>query len=146
MKKRLLAVAAITAVLGLAGQAHARNTVEHYPLSEALVSEPGKVTADIALSFGEQPHGAIVKSFGNVATNRKTNAFGKSDKAACEHVFLSAIIALQNRARELGGNAVVNIKSNYQNNLTSSNTDYVCGAGAVIAGVALTGDIVQVQK
>jgi len=39
---------------------------------------------------------------------------------------------------------VINIRSNYRNNETSSATDYTCGAGAVIAGVALKGDVVRI--
>jgi uncharacterized protein YbjQ (UPF0145 family) len=52
---------------------------------------------------------------------------------------------LQDRARKEGGNAVVNIKSNYRNELTESPTEFTCGAGAVIAGVALVGDVVTLK-
>ncbi len=47
---------------------------------------------------------------------------------------------LKQRANDLGANAVINIKSNYRNNLTSSETQYTCGAGAIMSGVALVGD------
>jgi uncharacterized protein YbjQ (UPF0145 family) len=82
---------------------------------------------------------------GEFATNKKTNAFGKSDLEACQHVFLSAVIELQERARKEGGNAVINIKSNYKNEVRESATEFTCGAGAVIAGVALTGEVVTLR-
>jgi uncharacterized protein YbjQ (UPF0145 family) len=53
------------------------------------------------------------------------------------------MLALKDRAVKEGGNAVINIKSNYKNNLTSNKETFQCGAGAVIAGVALTGEVVK---
>lgn len=125
--------------------AWARDTVDTYPVSQALQSEPGKVGDDIALYFAGQKHPAVKKTMGTIATNKKTNAFNKSDEEACQHVFLSAVRELQERARQQGGNAVINIKSNYRNNLTESPTDFTCGAGAMIAGVALVGDVVALK-
>jgi uncharacterized protein YbjQ (UPF0145 family) len=55
------------------------------------------------------------------------------------------MIALKKRAIKEGGNAVVDIKSNYKNNLTSSSETFQCGAGAVMAGVALTGKVVTLE-
>ncbi|MDE1308731.1 hypothetical protein L9W77_17725 [Vibrio aestuarianus] len=82
----------------------------------------------------------------NLKPVKKTNAFNKTDEEACNWVFLSAMIALKDRAIKEGGNAVVNIKSNYKNNLTSSNDTFQCGAGAVMAGVALSGEVVKLKK
>jgi uncharacterized protein YbjQ (UPF0145 family) len=104
------------------------------------------VTDDVGLYFAGQHHPSVAKSYGEFATNKKTNAFGKSDEKACQHVFLSAVIELQERARKEGGNAVINIKSNYRNEERASATEYTCGAGAVIAGVALKGDVVTLKK
>ncbi|TDN68902.1 excinuclease ABC subunit A [Paraburkholderia sp. BL10I2N1] len=143
--KRQLMLATLFATLATS-HAFARDTVHDYPVDEALQSEPGKVSDDIPLYFAGQRHPAVVKSQGEFATNKKTNAFGKSDEVACKHVFLSAVIELQERARKEGGNAVINIKSNYRNELRESATQYTCGAGAVIAGVALIGDVVTLKK
>ena len=142
--KRHLMLAALCATL-VTSHAFARDTVASYPVEAAIASEPGKVAPDVALYFAGQSHPAVAKSYGSFATNKKTNAFGKSDLQACQHVFLSAVIELQNRARQEGGNAVINIKSNYKNELTESPTEFTCGAGAVIAGVALVGDVVTLK-
>ena len=53
--------------------------------------------------------------------------------------------SLHQRAVSLGANAVVNIRSNFKNNVETSDTDYTCGAGGVMAGVALIGDFVKVE-
>lgn len=144
--KRHLKLAAIVALSFAATQASARNSIETYSIDSALQSSEGKLDSGVALYFAGQPHPAVLKTLSDAATNLKTNAFGRSDEVACKHVFLSAVIALQKKAREEGGNAVINIKSNYMGQLTESATQYTCGAGAVIAGVALKGDIVTLKE
>ncbi|KVF78491.1 excinuclease ABC subunit A [Burkholderia sp. FL-7-2-10-S1-D7] len=128
-----------------ASAANARDTINDYPIESALKSEAGKLDDGIALYFGDQAHPRVIQSYGSFATNKKTNSFGKSDEAACQHVFLSAVIELQARARKEGGNAVIGIKSNYRNVLRSSATEFTCGAGAVVAGAALTGEVVTLK-
>jgi hypothetical protein len=147
MKRNVLFAALFASLATLsATQAFARDSVANYPVEPALQSEPGKVGDDVRLYFAGQSHPAVLKKMGEFATNKKTNAFGKSDLQACQHVFLSAVIELQDRARKEGGNAVINIKSNYKNEVRESATEFTCGAGAVVAGVALTGDVVTLRK
>lgn len=96
--KYRMALALIGATFA-ASAAYARDTIRDYPIDSALKSEEGKLDDGVALYFGDQPHPRVMKSYGTFATNKKTNAFGKSDEAACQHVFLSAVIELQARAR-----------------------------------------------
>ena len=53
------------------------------------------------------------------------------------------MIALTQYAQRVGGNAIVNIRSNYKNNEFSSETEYECGAGNVTGGTAFVGDVVK---
>lgn len=125
----------------------ARNTIANYSIKDALTSERGqqvKFGDSVKFYFGNQKPGKVIQNFGQIKTNKKTNAFMKSDLNACQWVFLSALKNLRNQAARMGANAVINIKSNYKNNLTSSNTQFVCGAGATVAGVALVGDAVKI--
>ncbi|MBB3062868.1 hypothetical protein [Microbulbifer rhizosphaerae] len=55
------------------------------------------------------------------------------------------MIALQDRARREGGNAVVNIRSYYKKNEVNSSSEFECGAGAVMAGVTLEGEVVTLK-
>ena len=124
----------------------ARNDVNDYSIKQALSSTAAKEKLnDIQLFFGEQTHSKVLHEKGVTKVNKKTNAFNKSDEEACEWVFLSAIIALQNNAQKKGANAIINIKSNYQNNLTSDNENFKCGSGTFVAGVALTGELVTIK-
>lgn len=126
----------------------ARDSQKMYPLYDALNTPAAKQKLDpnVKLYFGKQSHPNVEKNIGEWGTNKKTNAFGKSDKNACEWAFLSAAITLQERAKTEGGNAVINIMSNYKNIETSSETEYMCGAGAIMAGVALKGEVVKLTK
>lgn len=141
--KRLLAVAA--GVVLVIGVAYARDTRLKLPLKDAMETAEYKTQTDsnIKLFFGAQQHPQPAQSFGTYTTNKKTNFFNKSDKEGCEWVFLSAVLALQERARQLGGNAVVGIKSVYKGADLSSETEYECGAGALMGGVALQGEVVK---
>ncbi|SPB17721.1 excinuclease ABC subunit A [Caballeronia novacaledonica] len=144
MKRQIICAALVAGLMS--SHAFARDTVEKYAVEAALKSESGKVDQDIPLYFAGQNHPGVAKSFGEFATNKKTNAFGKSDEAACRHVFLSAVRELQDRVRKEGGNAVIDVKSNYRNVEFVSATQFTCGAGAMVAGVALKGEVVTLKK
>jgi hypothetical protein len=105
-----------------------------------------KLDQSIRLYFGKERRPAVAKSIGTWTTNKRTNAFGKNDKNACEWVFLSAMLQLQERARKEGGDAVIGIESVYKNIVTSSETEYMCGAGNVVAGVAFRGEVVRLAR
>lgn len=141
--KHLFAAFVIASVFwGLPAQA--RDTAGHYDIQQVLNSTraEGVLLPEIRLYFGGQAHSTPKKVFSVVTTNKKTNAFGKSDQEACEWVFLSAIKELQYRAQREGHNAVVGITSYYKKRHFSSEKDFECGAGAIIAGVALKGKVV----
>lgn len=140
LKRSLFVITLVTTF-----QVQARNDQNTYPLADALGSPTAqqKLDPSVRLFFGDQRHPKPVKQLGEWKTNKKTNAFNKSEKEACEWVFLSAALELQERARKEGGNAVVNIRSNLGNLERSSSTEYQCANGALMAGVALKGTVVR---
>jgi hypothetical protein len=145
MKKTLVFV--LSVLILCSSNAFARDDVGAYSISKAmnLDAAKSKLGTDIAFYFGAQHDGKVLEDFGEFKTNKKTNAFGKTDEEACNWVFLSAMISLKDRVIKEGGNAVINIKSNYKNNLTSNSDTFQCGAGAFVAGVALTGNVVTLE-
>jgi uncharacterized protein YbjQ (UPF0145 family) len=148
MRTKLIVTFAALALSALA-PAQARDDRNKFPIKAALGKGQAykeKLESDIALYFGNQKAPAIAKRLGEWTSNKKTNAFNKSDQEACEVAFISAAAALQDRARREGGNAVVNIRSVYKNDNVVSETEYVCGSGAVMAGVALRGTVVSLAK
>lgn len=141
MKKNLL----ILFLSAFPFAAQAKDNITDYSIEDTMAVE--KVAAAIGdgvkFYFAGQSHPKVVKSLGNYQSNKKTNAFGKSDQAACQWAFASAMKTLKKRALREGGNAIINIKSNYRGNLTESATTFKCGAGTAIAGVTLVGDVVK---
>jgi len=116
-------------------------------LEPFLSSEKAKqALLDVPLYFAGQNHPKVDKTWGEISTSRKTNAFNKSDQEACEWVMLTALKVLQESARQRGMNAVIDIKSNYKHNEFSSSTQFECGAGTFIAGVALKGTLVKLPE
>ena len=146
MKKLVVIAAALELSLGMLSPAFARDTEYKLPISEALAAKDSqeKLGDDIKFFFGKQPHPKVLTKLGSNTTNRKTNAFGKSDQKACHWAFLSAMVALEKRAHELGANAVVNIVSYYKKDEFSSETEFECHAGGIMAGVGLKGDFVKI--
>jgi uncharacterized protein YbjQ (UPF0145 family) len=143
-------VAAAVSILAIAASpAVARDDRLMFPVSEGM--EKGKSTKDridpdIRVYFGKQKSPAVERKLGEFTANRKTNATNKSDKEACEIAFVSAVVSLQQRARKEGGDAVINVQSVYKNENRESNSEYLCGAGTFVAGVALRGTVVKLKK
>jgi uncharacterized protein YbjQ (UPF0145 family) len=126
----------------------ARDTKYMYPINVALNTPTAKekLGTRVAFYFGPQGHPKVTQMLGEYTANRKTNAANKSDQEACEWAFLSALLALRDRAIKQGGDAVINIKSYYKKNEVTTDSDYECHAGAIIAGVALRGTVVKLAK
>jgi uncharacterized protein YbjQ (UPF0145 family) len=148
MRTKLTVAFAVLAV-GAIAPAEARDDKHMFQIKDALGKSQQykeKLESDIALYFGKQKTPAVEKRIGEYTSNKKTNSFNKSDQEACDIAFISAAAALQDRARREGGNAVINIHSVYRNDNISSDTEYLCGSGAMVAGVALRGTVVTVAK
>jgi len=141
---RLIILTITFLILTLPGLAQARDTSVLFPIKEAMNTDAAKdkLSKDIKFYFGKK-RVKYRRSIGTYTANRKTNAFNKSDEEACEWVFLSALLALQDRAIASGGNAIINIHSYYKKEAIHSSEKYECHAGAVMAGVALRGTVVK---
>lgn len=145
MKPQLILFAAC--VLFLAGNdVLARDTRHQFEIAD-VIGQPENASRleGVSFFFGDQFHPKITRNHGEYRTNKKTNAFNKSDLKACQWAMMSALLQLHQRAKSLGANAVVNIKSNYKGDEKSSETQYTCGAGATMAGVALIGTVVEIE-
>jgi len=150
MKKRSSRVLFSTVLLtGLVfGQhADARDTLLNLKAQDALEQgrQRGDILSDVKVYFAGETTPGVEKKLGEFRTNKKTNAFNKSDEEACRWAFFSAIKSLQERALKEGGNAVIDIKSNYRDREFVSATEFQCGAGTFIGGVALKGTVAKLK-
>jgi uncharacterized protein YbjQ (UPF0145 family) len=143
MKVRIATVCAFA--LLVVSVAHARDERLKMPLKDAMetVEAKDKLGSDIKFFFGSQKSPKATQTLGTFTANKKTNFANKSDQEGCQRAFLSAMITLKERAVREGGNAVVNIHSVYKDAKFESDTEYECGAGKIMGGVALRGTIVK---
>jgi hypothetical protein len=142
MKTRL-AICALAA-LAVVSVAHARDERLKMPIKDAMESAEAKdkLGSDVKFFFGaDKPK--VSQTLGSFTSNKKTNFANKSDEAGCKIAFLSAMIALKDRALREGGNAVFNIHSVYKDGKFESATEYECGAGKIMGGVALRGTVAK---
>ncbi len=146
MFKKILAGCALVLTFGLT-QAQAADVKDSFPVEPAMQLEQVKelFDGDIQFYWGSQPHPAIVKTYGTFKTSKRTNALGKSREMACDWAMASSLVALRDRARREGANAVVNIVSNIKNLEESSDTNFSCLMGSVMVNVALKGTVVTVK-
>jgi hypothetical protein len=143
MKRNIFVVLAVV-LLFSASDIWARESLQRFSIADIMENpENASKLEGVSFYFGDQGHPATKRNHGEYRTNKKTNAFNKSDLVACEWAMMSALIQLRNRALDMGANAVINVKSNYKNREVSSETEFTCGAGNVVAGVALIGTIVE---
>ena len=162
MKKFRLLIVLLS--LSITTHAIARDEIMSYPIADAMLRAPEANTPieGVAFYFGDHSIPETTTKFDEIKTVRRTNlntsANVKKDtkssrlsktnkrKLACEWAFLAAIQALQNNAKSQSANAVINIKSNWKNTESSSETNYTCAVGNAMVGVALKGIPATIDK
>jgi hypothetical protein len=144
MKIRIATACALS-VCFVMSAAHARDERLKMPIKAAMETTDAKdmLGTDIKFFFGQQSSPKPTQTLGSFTSNKKTNFANKSDEEGCQRAFLSALIALKERAIREGGNAVINIHSVYKSAKFESDTEYECGAGKILGGVALRGTVVK---
>ena len=139
MRKILAAIA----VLALGVSLSARDDVLYFSVADVLNSPKAKevLNPNVKISFGSGTKGDFLQK--GLMSNKKTNAVNKSDQEACEWALLSALKTFQERAVREGGTKVVNLTGYYKKQPFDSKTQFQCGAGSIMAGVTLKGDIAK---
>ena len=142
-------LAAVTLLLStLPAVSQARDTTLYLPFDQVVTEaiSTGKIDGSVKFYLeGNTPSGNVMVISPGAVTNKKTNAFNKTDYEACSWALQSALITLHEAAKKVGANAVTDIASFYKRNERKDPKTYECHAGAVIAGVALKGDLSKVN-
>lgn len=147
MSVRRTTVVLIVSSLLVATAAYARSTLTDIDVKTAVQNSAGKndPVEGIRYYMKGQKHGAVARTIGTYTANRATNAFNKSDEEACQIAFVSALIALQQRAQREGGDAVIDIVSLTNAENLESPTQFRCTAGNIVAKVVLRGTVVKLK-
>ncbi len=139
MKK--FAIIAIS-VMSICLSSYARNDVLEFSFSKAVNTPKaqGVLGTDIGYTFGGG-HGQIILK--GAVSNKKTNAFNKSDEEACNWALYSAIKSFQARARKEGGRKAINLVSFLDRKEYHDKSKFQCRVGTFTAAVVLKGDIAK---
>jgi len=105
-----------------------------------------KLDSGIKIYMMGQSVPGLQKRYGSYKSNKRSNAGGKTSQDACDVAFISALIALQQRADREGGNAVVDIYSLTKDKKMQSSENYSCNAGGMMVNVVLMGTVARVGK
>jgi uncharacterized protein YbjQ (UPF0145 family) len=145
--RTFLIIGLLYVILG-AGTAAADNEMLLQPVEPAMKAALAnkKVDGSVKFYLAGASHPQTLKEFGEFVAKPKTNAFAKNKTETCNYAFLDALLTLQRRAKALGGNAVVGIKSFYQDHALADDTQFECHVGALIAGAALKGTVVRIAE
>src|SRR4030095_4827245 len=97
MKRLTISITVLSVLLAATWPAYARATKHILPIAAAIAPKDSdeKLEGSVKFFFGKQEYPKVVTKLGTDVSNRKTNAFGKSDEKACNWQFLSAMIALE---------------------------------------------------
>ncbi|ANB19384.1 excinuclease ATPase subunit [Dokdonella koreensis] len=146
--KTALASAAVAVLLAVAAPAFARDDAHMMPLKDVieLGKAEGKLDGTVQFYLQGQKTPKVVQKLSSDVSNKKTNSAGKGIDRACQWAALSALIAFQDKARQLGANAVIDLVSYYKKNTKASPTDYECHDGAFVTGVTLKGNYAKVAE
>lgn len=102
--------------------------------------------SDIRFYFAGESHPGIVRRVqNNVTTSQRARKTGREAEEACQWAMMNALIRLGEAARNSGANAVINIRSNWDNQAWANGSEYQCAIGRMMAGVALKGDIATLR-
>ncbi|MDP3847109.1 MAG: excinuclease [Pseudomonas sp.] len=144
--KKLSALALIMTSL-LPALSQARDTVLNLDFAAVVqeATQAGKLDGSVKFYLAGATVPGKSTPLGELVTNKKTNAFNKTDEEACSWALQSALITLQDAAKKVGGNAVVDIVSFYKRKESRSSTTYECHAGTFVGGVALKGQAASLK-
>jgi uncharacterized protein YbjQ (UPF0145 family) len=148
IRSTLVVAAAVLFTLLGSSPALARDKITQLDLAQALATPDAKANLDgsVKFYFGQAAHPQVSKHLGEAITNKKANGFGRSDTRGCDRAFVDAMIRLQRRAKDLGGDAVININTYNKKDEVVIDKTVECRSGFLMDGVTLKGEVVKLAS
>jgi len=146
MKRAIIAGALV--LLAAAPQAYAADRRVEIPFADVLNSPEAKeagIDGSVRFYLAGQSTPGVAQRLGEDISNKKSNAFAKSDHTSCQRAMLSVLKAFQESAKRKGANAVIDFVSFYKRNEERSATNFVCYAGGIMAAVTMKGTYAKVR-
>lgn len=143
MKNFSWIILAVGVCLATVWPAGARNVKRLFPIAAAMDAKDlqPKLEGSTKLFFGKTKSPPGFKTVRTEIALGKVSLRGKSDDAACNSAFLTALSELEKRAKRQDANAIANIVSYYKRAEMSSATEFECHEGSGYMAVELRGDL-----
>lgn len=139
----------LVGVIGLsASKTQADDTGYVLPYRDVLAMPQAQTRLDpaVRLFFGQQQFPQPTSWRHDYFVDRSGNAVFSSAESACRNVALDNLVTLQERARAVGANAVVNIVSDYSRTPHQDNDSYQCHVGSLTANVSFKGTMATLPE
>ena len=145
---RAVLAAAVMAAAAFSGPVAARDERMLLDIAAAVGTPAWHDRFDDTVQFlwGDQSYAPPVKAYDITTVERRSFAPTRTDEETCIAAFIDALADLRDHAKQLGANAVVNIKSIYRNREFRSDTQFECRAGYVVNNVSLEGRVVSLPE
>lgn len=126
----------------------ARDVVLSLPYRDvlSLPDANDRLDPSIRLFFGDQRYPEATSQRGDYFVDRSANSIIRTEIGACRSIALDNLVTLQERARAVGANAVVNIASDIKQQTNRNADNYTCRGGNFSANVALKGTMVTLPE
>lgn len=105
-----------------------------------------RLDPSVRLFFGDQRYPDPTSTRGDYFVDRSANSIVRTEVGACRAIALDNLVTLQERARAIGANAVVNIVSDFKQQERHDADTYTCRGGNFTANVALKGTMVTLPE
>ncbi len=127
------------------GKAVAMDMPLHLPLAEVVGGHnyAARVGDSVTFVFGATRDGETLGTISSAQRKRNTD---NTDEAACQFTLLAALADLRDQAVRQGGDAVVDIVSDYRERPFSSAGEYECHVGSNGVFVTLKGTLMRLRK
>lgn len=137
--------AAVMAAVAFAAPAQAKDERMLLDIATALATPDARDRFDETVQFlwADQQYPPPAQTFDIFTVEHRNFAPIRTDEETCYAAFIDALAALRDHAKDMGANAVVNIKSIYRNREFRSDTQFECRAGYMVNSVSLEGRIVK---
>ncbi|MGJ8525314.1 putative heavy-metal-binding [Halomonadaceae bacterium LMG 33818] len=111
----------------------------------AMPEAQNRLSPAVTLYFGDQLYPTASSQQGGFYFTERSSRVLKNVQSVCRRTALASLLDLQNRANELGSNAVTNISS-YYNQHTIQGENYQCNVGPFTASVTLKGNMAIINN
>jgi uncharacterized protein YbjQ (UPF0145 family) len=147
MQQSRMIILAAAAALFLPFSSQARDDALHLDFQSVVNAAiaDGQLDGTVKFYLRGQKTKVVKKTFPEAVSNKKTNAFNKTDEEACAWTLRSVLLSFQANAKKHGANAVVDLVSYYKKTEYKSATQYECHAGAMMSAVTMKGKAAIVQ-